>query len=102
MNSENLQDVVDALKAALASGDLTLSRIDGAGGVMVHAPKELLVTLNETSCSIVEHVQNTDGADTSTIVRAITGQFEVDPDTAARDLQEFLLQLRTEVLDAAA
>lgn len=101
MNDDYLQTIIDALKAALANGDLTLSTIDDADGVMVHAPRELLVSLNKTSCCIVGHVESAEKPNIESIIAAVTGKFKIDPETAASDCRCFLVDLRAQVLETA-
>ena len=59
--------------------------------VILHVPSGEYFSLNPVGALIWSHLEQ--GSDTSAIVEAITTEFDVDEDTAARDLDTLLTQL---------
>jgi hypothetical protein len=87
-----LQQTIDALQRALRSGELTLSTLEHAGGVLLHAPSEQLVTLNETGCTILHRLEQ-GPATPDDVVEAVLAAFEVRREAAERDCHAFLQRL---------
>lgn len=80
------------LKQHLASGRLTISRLDDGSGVVLDVERERLFSLNATGLSIIQALA--DGAeDDAAVVDAMVERFETDSGTAARDLERFLADL---------
>lgn len=57
-----------------------------------------ILTLTETAAALWDRLAAPGGADRAALLAAVLEAYEVDPETAARDLDEFLESLRTSEL----
>ncbi len=64
-------------------------------GSETYRPNQIM-SLNETGAALWRKLEQ--GADTQTLIRSLTEEFEVDPVTAGNDLNAFLTQLREHAL----
>ncbi len=83
---------IEALAARLRSQELTVTRLVDGSGVILDVNGLKVYSLNETGMFLLERIQQ--GTVTSgDLVRALAEHFEVEPETAAADLQSFLDEL---------
>ncbi len=80
---------VEVVREALCSGRLTINPLDDGSGVVLDVDGEQLLTMNPTGLQIMTAIDA--GAESiDEITSAITGQFEVGPDQARSDGEEFI------------
>ncbi len=51
-----------------------------------------LITINKSAAALWEALEK--GTDTESLIRLLTDRYDVDPDTAAADVKDFLERLR--------
>lgn len=80
---------IQQLRQQLASGRLTISRLDDGSGVVLDAERERLFSLNATGLSIIQAIA--DGAeDEQAILAVLVERFDADPAAAREDIEEFV------------
>ncbi len=84
--------VPETLAARLRSGELTVTRLVDGSGVILDVNGLKVYSLNETGMFLVERLQQ-GIVDHERLSAALVERFEVDPETAARDLEAFVEEL---------
>jgi len=77
-------------------GKFVKFRQEKFGGVLFETQKERVFTLNETGAEIARLLQ--EGKSTAEIVAAMSGSYEGDEAQIAREVEEFIAELRREGL----
>lgn len=84
--------MIEAVTNALQSGRLNFTTMADSTGVLLDLHGHQVMSLNDTATAIVGAL--IDGAsDVQSVAQRIAREFEIDPDTAAGDVDDFLREL---------
>ncbi|HET8897228.1 MAG TPA: PqqD family protein [Rhodanobacteraceae bacterium] len=86
--NEGAQLTTATLAKQLASSDYTITEMPDGTGVLLDLRQEVVMNFNATGMFIVASV--TQGLEAAQIVRRVVERFDVDTDTATRDVDGFL------------
>lgn len=83
---------LEALAALLESDRYTFKTLADGSGVLLDVEGMRVLSFNATAAFLLEEIV-AGAADLTALARSLTASFEVDADTAARDVEELLADL---------